>query len=773
LRNRESARYARWSAIAAALIAAAVLLVYAERAYREVRARREAPKPVPITVQQQSSQFSFSKEEGNHKLFTVRASSATQYKDQNRALLEDVWITIYGRDGNRNDNIHTRECSYEPETGEVRCEGQVEIDVGAGDESGSNPKDAAPAHLAVKASNLSFNRNTGEASTPAGVEFQFPAGQGRGTGAAYSTREGVLRVRHDVVFQIAPSARTGGLPVDINGSALEIRRNDRSVVLKGPCHVKEGSRELEAKSISVEFDKDYHARRFLADDHPQIRSDDSHGRIEIAADQIVGSLNPAGWIESLMAEGNVSGTRQISAGVDHFSARRVEFSMLPASNLLKEMTASGNVLAEVHQSADTHILKTDALRVTFSPGQPANSAVGGPRQGSIEHQRVESAETLAPAIIESRTAKDTTTLRAKKFVAKVSADGRLEKLLGHSGVEIQRQSGSGTPQTVSASEMAVTFDQHGQWSAVEETGAVSFRQADRRASASRGSIVRATDTITLDGSPEISDSMSQTTAGSITLNQNSGEIKAGGGVVSTYISAKQGGAVGLGSGAAHISADSLSAAANAGHAAYVGHARLWQGDAVLESDQIELWRDDKKLQATGRVVAALPQTTGPLTALPGNRAATHSTGPTLWKISAPRLTYWSDRGEAHLDGGVRASSDQGSLESRTLDAFLETGQAPPGASETPAPVSGGRQLTRVLAQGNVIVRQGERRGTAEQAEYTAADGKFVLSGGQPTLANAASDTTTGHSLTFFVADDTILIDSQEGSRTVTKHRVEK
>jgi lipopolysaccharide export system protein LptA len=62
---------------------------------------------------------------------------------------------------------------------------------------------------------------------------------------------------------------------------------------------------------------------------------------------------------------------------------------------------------------------------------------------------------------------------------------------------------------------------------------------------------------------------------------------------------------------------------------------------------------------------------------------------------------------------------------------------------------------------------------AEQAEYTAADGKFVLSGGQPTLTDAARDTTTGHSLTFYVASDTILIDSQEGSRTLTKHRVEK
>jgi len=85
---------------------------------------------------------------------------------------------------------------------------------------------------------------------------------------------------------------------------------------------------------------------------------------------------------------------------------------------------------------------------------------------------------------------------------------------------------------------------------------------------------------------------------------------------------------------------------------------------------------------------------------------------------------------------------------------------------------GARQLDRALALGGVVVRQGDRRGTSEQAEYTASDGKFVLSGGKPTLTDASSDTTTGHSLTFFVANDTILIDSKESSRTLTRHRVE-
>jgi lipopolysaccharide export system protein LptA len=157
---------------------------------------------------------------------------------------------------------------------------------------------------------------------------------------------------------------------------------------------------------------------------------------------------------------------------------------------------------------------------------------------------------------------------------------------------------------------------------------------------------------------------------------------------------------------------------------------------------------------------------------------TSKASPTVWVIHAPSLTYWDDQAKARLDGGVTATSQQGELISKTLDAYL--GPTPPVTGAKASAVSGGasassggRQLTRIVAQGQVVVRQGDRRGTAQEAIYTAADQKFVLSGGEPTIIDANSDTTTGHSLTFFVANDTILIDSQEGLRTLTKHRVEK
>jgi lipopolysaccharide export system protein LptA len=179
--------------------------------------------------------------------------------------------------------------------------------------------------------------------------------------------------------------------------------------------------------------------------------------------------------------------------------------------------------------------------------------------------------------------------------------------------------------------------------------------------------------------------------------------------------------------------------------------------------------------ASGKAPASM-EPTGRASDSLGAKSSAGGAKATLWQIRAPSLTYWSDQGKAHLEGGVTAVSEQGSLQSRTLDVFLTPGGANGTTSnkENTSSERSARELNRVLAQGGVVVRQGERQASAEQGEYTAADEKFVLSGGEPTIRDASSDTTTqGRSLTFFVASDTILIDSQEGLRTLTKHRVEK
>ena len=775
MRNREATRYARWAAIAAGAIVLVVSGVYAERALRRARARRSLPVTISVSVQQQSAQFSFEKAEQNRTLFKVRASRATQYKDQNRTLLEDVWITLYGRDGSRNDDIHTRECSYEPDTGFVRCQGEVTIAI-EGARRAAGP--SAEPSLEVKTSDLVFHRDTGEASTPAPVEFRFSQGQGHGVGLTYSTRDSMVRLDHAVALDVAASEKTGGLPVSASGSSLEMRRSEHKIVLAGPATVRLGGRELTSERVVVELDADYHARRAWAEGHPQIRTNESGGRTTVSATRFDAVVNPAGWVERIHAGENVKAERETAGGADRFSAAHAEFVMAAGQNLVKEMTATGGVSLESQRGSDSRLLKTEVLHATFSTGEPPASSTerGAPM---TNRQRIESLETLAPATLESKTATDTTAVRARRLVAHLDSDGRLDQLLGHGDAEVRRRIGGGAPQVIFASEMAATFGANGQWETLDESGNVRFEQADRQATAARAKIVRATDAITLEGSPVLSDSMSRTTCGHAVINQKSGELTATGGVVSTYLSTGPSETLTLGAGAAHISADAVSGSLSSGHLVYSGHARLWQGEAVLDAEQIELWRDEKKLQASGHVVAVFPQTAGAFPPAPQKGptpTAAVPSGPVLWRINAPSLSYWSNEGRAHLEGGVTASSAQGSLQSRALDVFLApatSAPVPPAGSGVPAPAPAGRQLSRVLARGNVMVQQAGRQGSAEQADYTAADGKFVLSGGQPTLADTSGNTTTGHSLTLFVASDTILIDSREGSRTLTRHRIEK
>jgi lipopolysaccharide export system protein LptA len=127
------------------------------------------------------------------------------------------------------------------------------------------------------------------------------------------------------------------------------------------------------------------------------------------------------------------------------------------------------------------------------------------------------------------------------------------------------------------------------------------------------------------------------------------------------------------------------------------------------------------------------------------------------------LTYWETESRGRIEQDARVDSEQGSIQANQIDLYFSDSGA----------ASGTKQLSRSVASGAVTVRQEDRRGTSDRAEYTASEGKFVLSEGKPTLYSSTGDSTTGRQLTFYFADDRIVVDSADGSKTVTLHQVEK
>src|SRR4029077_6708574 len=140
------------------------------------------------------------------------------------------------------------------------------------------------------------------------------------------------------------------------------------------------------------------------------------------------------------------------------------------------------------------------------------------------------------------------------------------------------------------------------------------------------------------------DANTETHAPRITFAQASGDIVAEGGVRSTDFSSKSS-AVQLAPAPANITAASLQANSKAGRALSTRHARLWQGDSVLEANSIELLRETRVLNANGNVRAVFPQAPNPApqnTAEPAldSGARTITVGqpalkkPQLWHTSA-------------------------------------------------------------------------------------------------------------------------------------------
>ena len=229
MRNQKAQRLARWSAAVAILMAAAVAGVYLHRAYLARRERALAPPAVPASIEERSAGFSFSKVEGDRTTYTVRAANATQFKDGNRNLLEDVWITAYGQNGDRNDTLRTKSCDYisasssasatgsassSSSGGTMTCAGDVEIDLESAADAktypgAANGEPSPAAHVMhVSTSNLSFQQDTGVASTDRAVKFRFPGGSGKAVGLRFDSQQGELDLAHDVEISMQPENST-------------------------------------------------------------------------------------------------------------------------------------------------------------------------------------------------------------------------------------------------------------------------------------------------------------------------------------------------------------------------------------------------------------------------------------------------------------------------------------------------------------------------------------------------------------------------------------
>jgi lipopolysaccharide export system protein LptA len=726
------------------VLAVGVVGVYSWRHIQARRAQELAPPPVPQSVEKRSAGFSFSKVEGERTLFTVRASRTTEFKEGGKARLEEVEIIIYGRAGLRHDVIRTRECDYTPSTSLITCKGEVQMDLQSAEAARRGRKERV---IHIGTANVTFHRESGELRTDRPVVFRFPHGHGRAVGATYAARAGVVRLMGEVEAQLYAGAGAEAKDaLSVTGGALEILRDSRTVRLLAPVRARQGARELECRQIELLLDSDFRARRLLATGQPQFRSREARGEVQAAADEFSVAFHPQGWLTGAEAAGGVSAVMKSADGTEQISAERMTMAFEAPKNLLRAAEARGNVIArsEAISAAgrETRRLQTQALRVEFAAGRGRQA------------RHVTRAETLEPGVLDLLAAGESTRVEGRRMAAIFGERGALRQVDVTERAQLERRLAARPVQHSASRQMRITFDAAGNWARAEQSGSVRLREGERTAQGDRAVFDNAEGGVTISGNAQLSDGASLTVAPRFTFYQRTGELRGEGGVRSTYFNPDAAGVPGMVREPAHLTAEHLLASREPGRATYSGRARLWQGEHVLNAESIELFQKEERLEARGGVNALFVQVPA---------AGSQSRQSVIWQARAARMIYWSEEGRARLEGAASAQSSLGSIRGDTLELFVV-----PAANG-----KSGRQLAKAVATGGVTVEQGDRHGSAERGEYLAPEGRFTLSGGKPTLFDAVLGTTTGRQLTFFLADDRILVDSEEGSRTLSRHRVGK
>jgi lipopolysaccharide export system protein LptA len=851
MRTSEAQRYSRFSAAAALAIALIAGGYYARRAWQAKQAERNAPPHVPSSIEKTSQGFSYSKGDGEHTIFTVRASHATQFKAGNHAVLLDVWITMFGPTGARADNIRTKSCDYDQDAGKFSCAGDVALDFQSaadarrGASSGSSAN-AAPNIVHAETRALSFDRDSGDAWTDQPVALTFPGGNGTAIGVEYRSKDGLINFLHDVKFRLQsgsqglgaarPAIANGSVkpspPVDISSSSLEFQRDNGILLLQGPVLAVQsppGShRQLRSSDLTVELDTEMHARRITArgstSTESELRSTSTQGEIVVVADAFAADFAAAGWMQHFRAEGHVHSTTINGTGRDEMSAARVNAEMAPELNLPAKATADGGVKIESDRGGTTRHFESADLNTTFENTAPTHH--GEKSSSHLSHAETQSSAILSwqePAkknataanspnqssntSANSHGAPGKMLLTGQRFQMAFTDDSVLKDLQVHGTAKVDRTIADGTEQISTSDELAAHLDQSGEWSEVQQDGHVRIHDPLHSAQGDHAHLDRASNILKLTGAAQIADADSRTNADTLELNQSAGDLHADGHVVTTYMGSASStnsasttnsttkpaaAPIPLGSSQpgqpTHASSEHLAANNASGKAIYTGHARLWQADSSIAGDTIELDRTARQIDAQGSVHATFleqPSTTQsskppspPKSQSSANKsqASSQPSQPQLWKVRAAHMTYSDPEARAHLDGGFTAVSQEFSIAGQIGDLYFVPAASPAGpvtASPRPASSSSAQTLDHATAQGKVAVRQGDRHGTADRGEYTAADGKFTLSGGNPTFYDAAGNSTTGRQLTFFTSNDTVLVQSENTSLPPPQHRVEK
>ncbi|MGA7314936.1 MAG: LptA/OstA family protein [Silvibacterium sp.] len=787
--------------------------------YRLRRFEKDLPAKLGMDIQQTASGFTYSQSSKGHTFFTIHASKLVQYKAGGHATLHDVDITLYGPQGsNRSDKIYGSEFDYDPPSGIASAKGEVQIDLAGLGADQKQPPSAEEDQrqtntIHIRTSRLTFNSKTGDAVTDEHMEFRTQRATGSSTGASYNSQTGLLVLKG----QVEVTTSSDGNPAVVRASHAEVLRSSKQATLLNPT-LEYQSGKSSADQAIVYFRTDGSAERIEAQGHVHAITDSGavitagNSQTDLDAKSQPVQVKMGGGVNFVSNEENRSMHGNAIEGTLTFGA----MSMLKHAQFRDTVSFVDQLLKLDNdpRGAASRQLKASKVDIDFAPGPD-------PKKSVAQKALATGNASVNLHTIPSTGPQQLTTITGDQLVATLDNGTTIRQLDGSGNTKIVDLGADGSTNTSKGDRLLATFTpqprplhtvpgqtqqpparpegKHGspadspsvQLETAIQDGNVVMTQTPAKtpgatadpatltAWAKRAEYHAADQVLHLTGDPRLNDGQSlQMAAEAIDFHRDSRDAAAQGSVKVTYTQQKTQNAAASptlgGDGPVHIIADraQLHHATNISifHGSPGTPARMWQGDNSVLAPVLELSRTPQTLKAHGEEGSAAPVVNANLTSAMGTR---HERS--VVRVHSQTLFYADAERRGDFRGTVTAEGPDGVIHADQVQFYLTpapTQKSHAGAAPaTPA----SSQLDRIVATGRVVITQPGRKGVGEKLVYTAADGKYVLTGtpgNPPRISDEAKGTTTGATLIFNSQDDSVVVSGGQSS-SVTETRAPK
>ena len=771
-----------------------------------------------VNVVRETDGFTYSQSMQGRTIFTLHAAKAFQHTD-GLWTLHDVVITLYGLHDERADRVYGNEFQWDETKGIARAVGEVQMDlevpsgltakVHNGDPlavaNGVVAKDGVKQSIHVRTSGLVFVRQLGVAATQEKIEFKYGGLTCVATGAEFDNSPSALHLLRDVQF----NGEVRGAPATLTAMKADFDRTSNVVSLTRPTVTgAQGRGHADAAVLHLRHDGSVERAEAVGN----VGLDAGVRGSENGARHVTGTR-----LDVVVSEGNTLQSARLVGAVRMTDDNPVAPAQGEAGELRTRFDGQGRpmeitALGGAHVLARTKAAKADAsanalwlereLRaeqivasmVAAPKGQTVLRSVHAVGQASMRGDSWVRAENggVGKVGVGTLGVKATSVSGddlVLDFGPTVGKAVTVNSLHGRGHTVLHQAAPMGEERTSSGDSLEVRFEQsdgdsrpgsrmdsNGRFgkvaiaSAVQEGHvAISSRagvgtgakpKPATSGTADRAMYDGASERLTLSGGRSgdvhLADGEISLVAGTVVLDQRSGDADASGKVLATFAGSGE---------ATHIAAQHalLHRATEVVEFSGSGEAkpaRMWQEASQVEAATIVLDRQKHSLEArpgspSGVVHSVFVQSAGAGKKPVGVGGAAAG----ILRVESRGIEYTEQAHEAVFAGPVRLQGATGDVRGeRATVVFLPARNGVKGGAAGEALPSSG--LDRVVVDGGVRLEQPGREGTGERLTYKAADGSFVLTGtpgAPPRIVDREQGAVMGDSLLFRGGDSTIVV----------------